>query len=342
MALGPALAIVLPLFLGHWADRSTSKNRVLGYLTAAGAVTALIFPLHSEFWYLFGVTLALAAFRSAQLPLSESILLEGLEARGKSYGPVRLAGTLSFALVSLLAGWLMGIHAWWTFGLATVVAFAQLGTISGLPLVPGHQASGPKVPLKTLRTVPGFVPLLLVTMGANIGLGFYNNAFSLYFLRLGGSEAGVGLFLFLAAASELPFLLNADRVLAWIGPRRAVVFALGVMAFRFLVMTVVPSAPWMLALALVNGLTYIILAYTLATWTSRTVPKELRASGQTLVGVANSVGVVLGSIVGGWSAQTLGWRPTFAAFALFCLTVGLVFWYAARTKLAHPNGSPPS
>ncbi len=45
MALGPAVAIVLPPFLGLWADRAPTKNTVLFVLTAGGALAALLYPL---------------------------------------------------------------------------------------------------------------------------------------------------------------------------------------------------------------------------------------------------------------------------------------------------------
>ncbi len=332
MALSPALAVVLPPFLGMYADRSPSKNRVLLILTAGVAAAALLYPLATSFWYLLVLGLILAAFQSAQGPLSETIILEGLSHMGKAYGPVRLAGTVGFAVAALAIGPLLQLDVRFLFFTVGALAVANIFTVAKLPLVKGHQADGNHVPLAHLfhdRTLTLMLGFSLVT---NLTLQFYNAFFSVYFISLGGSADQVGFLLAAMAISELPFLLWAEKILGKLGLRWTLVASVGVVILRFVALALVQAPEWLYPLSLLNGLTFIVFAYSLATYIAKNVRKELRATGQTFLGVAAAAGRTLGSLGGGLLAQSIGLRATFVVMALLSLVSTLVFLVLTRKK----------
>jgi PPP family 3-phenylpropionic acid transporter len=338
MALSPAMAVVLPPFIGMYADRSPTKNRVLLFLTAGAAVAAFLYPLATDFWYLVAVGLFLAVFQSAQGPLSEAITLEGLAHLGKSYGPVRLAGTFGFAVAALVVGPLLKIDVRFLFFTVGAMALLNLVTAWRLPVVKGHQ-TGTRVPVSHVFHDKSLTIMLGFSLVANLAIQFYNSFFAVYFVSLGGSPDQVGFLLALMAVSELPFLLWAEKILAKVGLRGTLVLSMGVVVLRFAALAVLQAPGWLFALSLLNGLTFIVFAYSLATYIAKNVRKELRATGQTFLGVASAAGRTLGSLGGGLLAQTLGLATTFVLMGALGLVATAVFLWVTRD---HANINRPT
>lgn len=334
MALSPAMAVILPPFIGMYADRSPSKNRVLLILTAGAAVVALLYPLANDFWYLLLVGLLLAVFQSAQGPLSEAITLEGLAHMGKAYGPVRLAGTFGFMVAALAIGPLLKIDVRFLFFTVGALALLNVLAVSRLPLVKGHQADGNHVPVSHLFHDKMLTIMLGFALVTNLTLQFYNSFFAVYFVGLGGSPDQVGFLLALMAISELPFLLWAEKILAKLGLRWTLVASMGVVVVRFAALALLQAPLWLYPISLLNGLTFIVFAYSLATYIAKNVRKELRATGQTFLGVASALGRTVGSLGGGLLAQSIGLTATFIVMGVVALAATAVFLAMTREKQA--------
>lgn len=339
MALSPAMAVVLPPFIGMYADRSPSKNRVLLILTAGAAAAVLLYPLAHDFWYLLAVGLLLAVFQSAQGPLSEAITLEGLAHLGKAYGPVRLAGTFGFTAAALVIGPLLQWDVRFLFYTVGALALLNIAAVLKLPLVKGHQSEGNRVPVFHLFHDRMLTVMLGFALVTNLTLQFYNSFFAVYFIDLGGSRDQVGYLLALMAVSELPFLLWAERILARLGIRWTLVASMGVVILRFVALALLQAPGWLYAVSLLNGLTFIVFAYSLATYIAKNVRKELKATGQTFLGVAAALGRTLGALGGGLLAQAIGLRASFVIMA--GLSVAATAGFLALTRPEGPTGSTP-
>lgn len=143
-------------------------------------------------------------------------------------------------------------------------------------------------------------------------MGFYYTYFPIYFRKIGGSNELLGLAYFISAMSEIPFLLYADKILKRIGTRWALIGASGVAALRWLIISFIPNAYLVLPFQLLHGLIFIVLYYSMATYINQEVPKELKASGQT---VNNLIGMgisrIVGSLLGGFLSDLYGIKMVF-------------------------------
>jgi PPP family 3-phenylpropionic acid transporter len=129
----------------------------------------------------------------------------------------------------------------------------------------------------------------------------------------------------LAAMSELPFLLKADKIIWKLGVQNTLILSMGVIGLRFLLLFFIKTALWVYPIALLNGLTFIVFTFSLAVYINKTVKKELRATGQTIHGFAMAIGKILGSISGGFLVEGFGLLNTMLFFFLFCVTSILGF-----------------
>ncbi len=124
MAAPPLISLVAQPVWGTLGDRSRSKTAVFRLMYLASAVLILSYLISSSFWYLMIAVTAYSFFFTALQPMNDTIALEGLE--GAPFGPVRIAGTMSFAILSPLAGAIIGdkwnLSIWMTGGLLIAAA----------------------------------------------------------------------------------------------------------------------------------------------------------------------------------------------------------------------------
>jgi len=144
--------------------------------------------------------------------------------------------------------------------------------------------------------------------------------------------------MFISAVSEVPFLLFADRVVKKLGVHVTLTASAGVVATRWLLLFLVTNKYAVLGINALHGLSFIVFAYSLATYINANVPKELRASGQALNGlVVMGIARILGSVAGGFLSQTFGTRQVFLFTSLldYCAVVvfGALFLIVCKRKV---------
>ena len=167
MAAPPLISLIAQPVWGTLGDRARSKNAVFRLMYVASAILVLSYLISSSFWY----------------------VLEALG--GRPFGPIRMAGTLTFAIVSPLAGAIIGDN-WsasiWMTG-ALLIAAALVTFL--LPNVPGHQSEQghKKMKFTELLKQKELVLLLGFVMPLQISMGYFYTYFSLHFTELEGANS---------------------------------------------------------------------------------------------------------------------------------------------------------
>ena len=330
LAAAPMISIVSQPFWGMRGDRAKSRNRVLRLMILLGVGLILMLPLSRAFgWMLLFNALFAAQYTSIQ-PMGDSIILESLLARGNQpFGPLRLCGSLSFAVVNLVFGLLVGERFEWVIYLtAALLAGVFLSTYL-LPSTPGHQAeTGRRMSLADLFRVPGMPPLLALFMMLQLCMGYFYSFFSIHFTSLpGGSMTLLGLAYFISATSELPFLLNADRLFDRLGAGRLMCLSALTMLTRWVLLAACPNVAVVLCSQVLHGGGFIVMSVSMAKHVNATVPAELKSSGQLLLAVVGfGLARVFGILGGGLLSSVLGGtRHAFLIMAGVCALALILF-----------------
>ena len=330
LAAAPMISIVSQPFWGMRGDRAKSRNRVLRLMILLGVGLILMLPLSRAFgWMLLFNALFAAQYTSIQ-PMGDSIILESLLARGNQpFGPLRLCGSLSFAVVNLVFGLLVGERFEWVIYLtAALLAGVFLSTYL-LPPTPGHQAeTGRRMSLADLFRVPGMPPLLALFMMLQLCMGYFYSFFSIHFTSLpGGSTSLLGLAYFISATSELPFLLNADRLFDRLGAGRLMCLSALTMLTRWVLLAACPNVAVVLCSQVLHGGGFIVMSVSMAKHINATVPAELKSSGQLLLAVVGfGLARVFGILGGGLLSSALGGtRHAFLIMAGVCALALILF-----------------
>jgi MFS transporter, PPP family, 3-phenylpropionic acid transporter len=342
LAIGPLIAIIAYPIWGIACDRATSKNKILKTLILASASVVVLYPLSSNFFYLFAVIATFTFFQSSINPICDSITLEHLESTRWKFGPIRLAGTLGFALMSVIAGIIAKHNIEKIFILYAAIAMLAFFAIFRLPLIKGHQSDGNKISIWRLFKNRELVILIAFNFIIQITFGFYYSFFPIYYKQLGADSALLGIAMLITSTSEIPFLLFANKILDKLGIKFTLVASALIISLRWMLMHFVTDLNILLLVNATHGLSFIVFSFCLATYISKNVPKELRASGQTMnallcMGFAR----IIGSALGGALSDIIGIKQVFLYTSFIDLTAaiafGAVFLFQLRSQYVFQN-----
>ncbi|MHA0858323.1 MFS transporter [Paenibacillus sp. CMAA1364] len=332
LSLGPFVAILAQPLWGALGDRAQTKNSILLFLLTGCGITILLYPLSNQFTYLLLIISIFTFFQTSIFAISDTITLEAIDKHkiGK-FGHIRMGGTFGFAVMSLVFGIISKDHISSMFIVYFSIIVVAFLLVLKFPTVEGHQTHGHKVSITVLFKNR----MLMIYFGFNfilqITLGYYYAFFPMYFRELGGDNVLLGWSMVISSLSEVPFLLFADKIFKRVKIPYILLAAAVFTALRWFLFSIIDAPIWVLPVQALHGLIFIVLAVTMATYINKEVPKELKASGQTLNGLMNlGVARIIGSFAGGIATTSFGIRHVFmynsiiALVSLFAFV--LVLW----------------
>jgi PPP family 3-phenylpropionic acid transporter len=314
LSIGPLVAVLAQPVWGAIGDRSRTKNAVLRVLIIGSGLAILLFPLSVEFYYLLFAVCLFTFFQTSIFSMSDAITLEELEKHPKwSFGPIRLGGTVGFALMSIAFGTIAQVQIGYLFPVYAGVMLVALALLSRFPRVFGHQSlSGVKMQVWVLFKNRRLMMYLGINLVLQITIGFYYSFFPVYYRELGGNNILLGWSMVISSLSEIPFLLYANRIFERIRLTHILLVTSVATAARWFAFSFLENPYIILPVQMLHGLMFIVLTVTMAMFINREVPKELKASGQTLNGLLNlGVARIVGSFFGGFASEAFGIRSVF-------------------------------
>ncbi|WP_246315832.1 MFS transporter [Paenibacillus foliorum] len=329
LSLGPLVAVLAQPVWGSIGDRARTKNSVLRVLIIGTGVVILLFPLSTHYVYLLIMVCLFTFFQTSIAPLSDAITLEELDKQKRwSFGPIRLGGTIGFAIMSLLFGWIAKSHINSLFVTYAIIMFISVILLSKFPAATGYQSSGKKMNIGILFRNRKLMIYMGINLVLQITLGYYYTFFPVYFHNMGGNSFLLGWSMVISALSEIPFLLYSGRIMKRVRITHILLVASIATALRWFAFSLSDNPYWVLPAQVLHGLIFIVLSVTMAMYINQEVPKELKASGQTLNALLSAgIARIIGSFGGGIASDAFGMKNIFyynAWIALAC-TIGILW-----------------
>jgi PPP family 3-phenylpropionic acid transporter len=319
LSLSPLLALTAPPFWGHLADRTGRPHRVLSFVCAGACLGFIPLLFVDRFPTLVASLAAYAFFASSITPLIDSLALQHVSQTGGSYAHLRLFGSLGYVLSATLFGLAVD-----SVGRATVLAaFSLLAMLtlwsftlrdSGIPpaRVPVHPLSGLQLLAdRELRWLLAACALHWIACAP------YHGTFSIFVGSLGLPLSVVGTAMGLGVAAEVLVMLLYPRVADRISPRDLLVAAFVSSALRWACLSLATSRGVVMALSLLQGLSFGAFYVASIAFVARRIPPHLRASGQGLfAAITFGLGGLVGYSSAGAGYDWLGGHRLFAAAAV--------------------------
>lgn len=308
LAMAPVISVVMQPVWGMLGDRSKSRNAVLAMLIAVAAAVVLTYRISSAFWWLMISSILFSSFYTSIQPMGDSIILEALQPKNQPFGPLRLMGCLTFAVGNLFIGYAIDGRANLIVYLTTAVLLLNLLTVRALPPTPGHQSTGEKMNMTGILKLAHMPGLIIMLMLLQLTMGYFYSFYSPYFTSLpGGTTTILGLCYFLSAVSEVPFLLNADKLFDKLGVGKLMSISAAALTLRWILLASFPNVYVAAGSQVLHGWGFIVMTVSMSKFMSATVPNELKASGQMLLAVVGfGVARVFGILGGGLLSEAIG------------------------------------
>ena len=324
---GPLFALI--------ADRLDDRRRVVILLAWASLASVCLFLFTNGFWQIFGVTLVLMALWPSITPLIETIAMAAAREQGIDYGRVRLWCSITFIVGSSGTGWLLG------FSTSAIIALCLIGAI-GVNLV-GAYLLAPELPTrrKTSRPSNPFKGILDILRQPVFMLGIttasiIQSSHAVYYAfgtlnwqRQGYADTTIGMLWGVGIIAEIILFAFSGRVVARVGAVRLMGLGAGAAIFRWGLTALNPPLYVLFPLQALHALTYCAAHLGAIHFISRSTPRSLAATGQSLY-ASLSAGVIMGGVTlaAGSLYQAYGahayWLPVgMGAVALVgCLMLG--------------------
>lgn len=329
---------------GAAGDRAGSRNRLLCLMSLAAGGLMLGTRLSDAFPFLLVCACLFASFYTSLQPMGDSIVLSALAEQNRPFGPVRLAGGLSFAVMAVIFGRVLSavgdtrLVVYSVAGLCGVIALAALY----LPRAASGKERHKSGNMLSLFKDGDLARLFLLMIPLQITLGYFYAFFSPLFKNdlPGGNESLLGWCYFISAVSETPFLLNSDRLFEKYGAGKLMCVSALTLGLRWLLVATAKSAYVAMFSQLLHFWGFIVITVTLSKYVQATVPDDRKASGQLLISVFGfGVARVVGYFGGGVLSDLTSRQFVFYICAAMCLVCFLIFapYYFRRPPV---NGRP--
>ena len=220
LAVPLAVRVVVVPLATRAADRFSRLRPALVAASAASVAGLILVGLNSGFLAIL-LSFALAAAAIAPvLPLADAYALRGLKDRLRSYGPVRLWGSVAFILANLGGGtvlaWLGAGDVIWAVVAALALNAAAALALAPLPPDPPHPAEPPMVGVSLWRA-PGFAA---VALGAGLIQASHAVLYGFATLQWGArgiDGPAIGALWAIGVIAEVALFARSGPLIAWLG-----------------------------------------------------------------------------------------------------------------------------
>lgn len=326
------VAILVQPFWGLAGDRARYKNHVLMICVLLTGVCSWLIPLSgSAFWLIVCSILLFTVFQCAVSPFSNTITLELAAQHNFTFSRVRTFGSVGYAVMSFVAGWLIGFHLYYIFVMYSLLMLLACAFTPWIPKVEGHQSQGKKVSFGKIFKNKSLVCLFIFSFFIQSTASFFFSFHAIYSQEQGIGTGLIGLGVMIGSISQFPFMIFFDRLYRKFGIFNILIFSGFLQGIRLLLYAFVLTPQTIVLLWILHGGTVILFTLCLAEYVNDHVEPELKASGQMMNAIVmQGLSIILGSFAGGVLAHYTGLQSGFVVGAAICIAAAAAFWIAVQ------------
>lgn len=329
VAIACAVATVLQPIFGNVADKVASMNwkKILYIMTAVSLVLAVVLYIRKSaltdivlFCASIVLVLCMAPF------VNESCFYYNSKEKPVSFGPARCGGSISYALVSYLIGYLLERISFDVIPITVIIA--DIGLIITLLLLPKVSDKTDKLELDSSNTgkqklsLAAFIKrykIFFVFFLALIFIFTFQNLFSANLINIvrqaGGDVETFGIVTAIAAIVELPTMFFFARLLKRFTSKQLMLFGSICYILRCILFLFAKSIAFVYMAQILQAVTFAIILPAMVYLSDETMSEDDKNSGQSIMTMTISIGTIIGFFLDGW-LSSMG--------VSFVMTVGLV------------------
>ncbi|MGD8963463.1 MAG: MFS transporter [Desulfobacterales bacterium] len=318
--------VVFPLIWGALADRLSARRSIYVLCSFCSTLIWMQYLFTVDFGPMLAITLLYGMFYAPIISFLEAFTMDTLGKEKKSYGHLRVWGSISFIVVVLVLGKIIDLYSVKIIVvliLAGSLLFALIST-----QIPAIQ------PLKIKRLSKGAKSLLagrvlmflFCAFLMLVSHGAYYGFFSIHLENLGYGSTFIGLTWAFASAAEILVMIRSDQIFRRFSLESVLIFSFMVAALRWFVLFWAQSAAVILLSQVLHAITYGTFHIASILYIDRLTPDKAKTMGQAVNNaVSYGLGLMVGFFFNGYLYEISGSFTLFMISSLIALAGGLFF-----------------
>jgi PPP family 3-phenylpropionic acid transporter len=323
-----SIALVLfPLVWGGMADRFNVRRTIYILCNFVSTLIWMFYLFSVDFWPMLIITVFYGMFYAPIVSFLEAFTMDLLDREKKSYGRIRVWGSISFITVVGVLGKVIDI-----FSVEIIVVLILAGSlmlsvssirIPNIKVEPKKRLSPAAESLLKRRVIVFLVCafFMLVSHGAYYGF------FSIHLDNLGYGSTFIGMAWALASTAEILVMIRSDRIFSRFSLEKVLIFSFMIAALRWFILFFAQSAAAILASQILHAVTYGTFHMASILYIDRLTPDKAKTLGQAVNNaITYGLGLMVGFFYNGYLYEITGSFVLFIISCLIALSGGLLFW----------------
>ncbi|MBQ5412257.1 MAG: MFS transporter [Oscillospiraceae bacterium] len=301
------LCLGMSSLYGVIADNARSKNRVLVTILCISVVLLYAFSRTTSLLMVIILRILFNITYQPMMGLYESMALECSKRYGYAYSPIRMSGTIGYAVMAVISGFWLNKNKEMLFPILIGTLLLTLITAFFLPEVGKTEKKDEAAEKYDIREVyallrdKSVLRVLIMYLFYMLCNSFSHAYFGIYMTQLGGDYAWVGIGNMILAVSEFPFYFGpGNRFFRRLGVEKSQLFILCLGVIRWLIVGTCHSPVILTLTMLFNGVMLVPNATLVVEFLSEKAPENLKSSVQTALRAPfSTAGNLIASFGGG-------------------------------------------
>jgi MFS transporter, PPP family, 3-phenylpropionic acid transporter len=328
-ALSALRSVTLVLFSLAWgilADRFQIRRPIYIFCNIASALIWIFYLFSENFWVMLIITAFYGMFYAPIISFLEAFSMDVLGREKKSYGSLRMWGSISFIIVVISLGKIIDF-----FSVRIILVLILAGSlfqasisfkIPDIKIAKKDLLSPDTKSLLNTRVINFLFCafLMLVSHGAYYGF------FSIHLENLGYSNTFIGVAWALASTAEIFVMIQSDKIFKVFSPEKVLTFSFILAALRWFILFFATSETIILMSQLLHAVTYGTFHMASILYIDLLSPNKNKTLGQAVNNAATyGFGLMVGFFLSGYLYENMDTSFLFIISSLIAIAGGIIF-----------------
>jgi PPP family 3-phenylpropionic acid transporter len=325
-AIRSVVLIVFALIWSTLADRFQIRRPIYVLCSLVSTVIWAGFLFSTDFWIMLLITVCYSIFYAPIISFLEAFTMDVLGEEKKSYGHLRVWGSLAFIITVIALGKIIDLYS---IEIILILIFSgsllQAAISVKMPDIRNLKRTSFTLKAKVLlkkRVIVFLLCAFLMLFSHGTYYGFY----SIHLEKMGYGNTFIGFAWALATLSEILIMLNSDRIFKRFSMENVLIFSFLAAAIRWIALFFATSPPALLLLQLLHAVTYGTFHVASILYIDSLTPAETKTLGQAVNNtITYGLGLMVGFFFNGYFFERLGLFKLFLISGAIAFSAGLVF-----------------
>lgn len=326
-ALRSVALVVFPLIWGALADRLSARRPIYILCSFCSALIWMQYLFTVDFGPMLVVTIFYGMFYAPIISFLEAFTMDILGKAKKSYGQIRVWGSISFIAVVLVLGKIIDLYSVEIIVVLILAGSLMFSVIS--TRIPAIQMVKKKRLSKGASSLLGgrVLVFLFCAFLMLVSHGAYYGFFSIHLENLGYGSTFIGFTWALASTAEILVMIRSDQIFRRFSLESVLIFSFMIAALRWFILFFAQSVAAILLSQVLHAITYGTFHIASILYIDRLTPDKAKTLGQAVNNaVSYGLGLMVGFFFNGYLYEASGSFTLFMISSLIALSGGLFFW----------------